>query len=518
MKDIAVVILALVMFGLIGYFAAAQFGYIKGVGGFYHLFQDTFGKWVNLGVFIIVLLSIIGVIFRYNNTSTIISWVFMLISFPIVGLIGQIYLSREYFLGKKLLEKENEDLKRLKESGVLENDFSANKDKIGEDDVIQEKMNIVKMLSKNCKALLTDKNRLTLLNNGEATFDALLKAIEEAKEHVHMEYYIIENDNIGNRVKDALIKKAKEGLEVRLIYDGLGSSGMGRKFKRALKEAGVKIITFRSVSRMYFATQINFRNHRKIAVMDGKIAFVGGVNIGDNYIKDPKLGFWRDTHLQIEGEAAQTLQAVFLNDWSHATKEKLDLKKYLKSHPIESKQWVQISASGPDSEWSSTLHAFFAAITTAKEYVYITTPYFIPTESILTALCVSALSGIDVRIILPKESDSSIVKWGTRFHVASLLEAGVKVYFYTKGFVHSKVMMVDDVFGSVGTANMDIRSFDQNLEVNALLYDKTIVAELKRSFEQDLKDSEEVNLEDYKNRSYLDRVKERAANMMSPLL
>ncbi|MGB0930359.1 MAG: cardiolipin synthase [Chitinophagales bacterium] len=519
MKDIAVVILALVMFGLIGYFAAAQFGYIEGVGGFYHLFHETFGKWGNLAVFIIVILSIFGVIFRYDNTSTILSWVFMLISFPIVGLIAQVYLSREYFLGKKLLEKDNEDLKRLRESGVLENDFSSTKrGEIAEDDIIQEKMNIVKLLSTNSKALLTDKNRLTLLNNGRTTFDALLKAISEAKEYVHLEYYIIENDNIGNEVKDALIKKAKEGLEVRLIYDGLGGAGMGRKFKKALKDAGVKLTTFRSVSKMYFATKINFRNHRKIAVMDGKIAFVGGINIGDNYIEDPELGFWRDTHLQIEGEGAQTLQAVFLNDWCHAAKEKLDIKKYLKSYPVESKQWVQIAASGPDSEWSSTLQAFFAAITTAKEYVYITTPYFIPTESISTALCVSALSGVDVRIILPKESDSSIVKWGTRFHVASLLEAGVKVYFYTKGFVHSKVMIVDDVFGSVGTANMDIRSFDQNLEVNALLYDKKIVAELRSSFEQDIKDSEQVNLENYKNRSYLDRVKERAANMMSPLL
>lgn len=518
MKDFAVVVLALVLFGLIGYFAAAQFGYIEGVGGIYHLFQDDLGKWINLAVFIIVLLSIGGIIFRYQDTSKIIAWIFVLISFPIVGLIGQIYLSREYLLGKKLSEKEHKDIKRLKETGLLENDYSTKMNQIKNEEVIKEKLKIVKMLSNNSKALLTDKNQLTLLNNGKATYDALLKAIENAQEYIHLEYYIIENDKIGNKVKDALIKKAKEGLEIRLIYDGLGSSGLGSKYKNALKEAGVKMATFRSVSWLYFATKINFRNHRKIAVMDGKIAFVGGINIGDNYIEDPDLGFWRDTHLQLEGEAAQTLQAIFLNDWCHASQEKLDMKKYLQCHPVENKQWVQIAASGPDSEWSSTLQAFFAAISTAEDHVYIATPYFIPTESILTSLCVAALSGIDVRLIVPKESDSSIVKWATRFYVKPLLKAGVKVYFYTRGFIHSKVMMVDDVFGSVGTANMDIRSFDQNLEVNALLYDKEIVADLKKAFLQDIKDSEEVTMEDYENRSYLDRVKERAANMVSPLL
>ncbi|MEZ4883721.1 MAG: cardiolipin synthase [Chitinophagales bacterium] len=519
MKDIAVIALALVMFGLIGYFAAAQFGYIEGVGGIYHLFQDSLGKWVNLAVFIVVLITIGAIFFRFDNASTILAWIFMLITFPIVGLIGNLYLSREYLLGRKLSQKEDKDLEYLKKSGVLENDYSAKHDTIAKEDVIQEKMNIVRMLSNNCKALLTDCNKITLLNNGKVTYDALLKAIEAAKEHINIEYYIIENDVIGNKVKDALIKKAKEGVEVRLIYDGLGSWGMGGKFKRQLKDAGVQITTFRSVSWLIFATKINFRNHRKIAVMDGKIAFVGGINIGDNYIKDPELGFWRDTHLQIEGEAAQSLQAIFLADWLHASREKnVDVEKYLKIHRPDNKQWVQIAASGPDSEWSSTLQAFFAAITTAKEYVYIATPYFIPTESISTALCVAALSGVDVRIILPKDSDSSIVKWGTRFNVGQLLEAGVRVFYYAKGFIHSKVMVVDDVFGSVGTANMDIRSFDQNLEVNALLYDKKIVAELKKSFQEDLTYSEEVTLKDHQNRPYLDRVKERAANMVSPLL
>ncbi len=518
MKDIAVIILALVMFGLIGYFAAAQFGYIEGAGGIYHHFQDSFGKWINLLVFAIVMITIGFIFFKYDNVSTILAWIFMLITFPIVGLIGNLYLSREYWLGRKLSQKSNSDLDRLTRMGVMENDYSAKKGAIAKEEVIHEKINIVRMLSNNCKALLTNHNRLTLLNNGKTTYDALLKAIKEAKEHIHLEYYIIENDNIGNKIKDALIQKANEGLEVRVIYDGLGSSGIGRKFKRQLKKAGVKMTTFRSVSWLIFATKINFRNHRKIAVMDGKIAFVGGINIGDNYIEDPKLGFWRDTHLQIEGEAAQSLQAIFLNDWCHASKEDIDPKKYLKVHPVEDKQWVQIAASGPDSEWSSTLHAFFAAISTAKNYVYIATPYFIPTESILTALSVSALSGVDVRIILPKESDSSVVKWGTRYYVAPLLEAGVRVYYYTKGFIHSKVMMIDDVFGSVGTANMDIRSFDQNLEVNALLYDKTIVAELKKSFEEDLQDSEEVLLEVHANRSYMHKIKERCASMLSPLL
>ena len=248
------------------------------------------------------------------------------------------------------------------------------------------------------------------------------------------------------------------------------------------------------------------------------MVLLGGINIADRYIYGTKkLGLWRDIHLKIEGQAVHSLQAVFLIDWFFVSDKIISADKYFKEHKVKEKKLVQISACGPDSDWASLMQAYFAAISTAKEYIFISTPYFIPNESVLTALKTTSLSGKDVRIILPFKTDSHLVYWGSISYVRELLEAGIKIYFYKKGFTHSKILMVDDVFASVGTANIDIRSFDTNFEISALIYDEEITQKLKQDFCKDLSDSEEVTLEDWSKRPVMSRVKSSLSRIISPL-
>ena len=377
----------------------------------------------------------------------------------------------------------------------------------------------MKLLIKNSRSRLTENNKVEVLNNGKETFDSIIEALNNAQDHIHLEYYIIEDDEIGNRIKDILIKKAKEGIKIRLIYDDVGSWGLGHDFILDLIEAGIDLYSFMPVRTYRFANKINNRNHRKIIVVDGITGFVGGLNIADRYLKgrDGK-GFWRDTHLRLEGDAVKSLQEIFLIDWFFMSSVLLSEERYFPVHSISEKHLIQISPSGPDSDWSCIMQTFFAAITTATNYIYISTPYFLPNESILTAIRTAALSGVDVKIILPEKNDSFLTNFSSRSYVQGLLEAGVNVYFYNKGFTHSKLLMVDDVFATVGTANMDIRSFDQNFEVNALIYDEEITLKLKSDFIKDIGNSNLVSLKTFKNRPLLEKLKESFARLFSPLL
>ena len=308
-------------------------------------------------------------------------------------------------------------------------------------------------------------------------------------------------------------------MEVRFIFDDVGSWSLPKRFIKDLVTAGVKIFPFMEVKFPIFTSKVNYRNHRKIVVIDGKVGFLGGMNIADRYIEGNKeLGPWVDTQLRIEGESVQWLQVVFLMDWYFVSGELINDKlKYFPEHKVEETHAIQITASGPDSDWSSIMQAYFVAITKAKHHIYISTPYFVPNESILTALKTAALSGIDVRIILPGKSDSTVVYWSSLSYVLELLEAGIKVYLYQKGFNHSKIMMIDSSFASVGSANMDIRSFEDNFEVAAIVYDSEITTELERSFIKDIRRSHRITIEDWENRPLKQSFKESFARLFSPL-
>ena len=466
-----------------------------------------------------LLFLVILVILENGNPVKTLSWVIVILLLPLVGIALYLYFGRNFRKEKIFSRKGLADLEKIEK--ISENQLIDLQDEVflEKHQLIKQKLNIVTLLLKNSKALLTENNSAQVLNNGVETFDAIMTALNSAQHHIHLEYYIIEDDVIGSRIKNILIDKAKAGIEVRLIYDDVGSWGLTRKYKNDLKQAGVEVHAFMPVRFPLLASKFNYRNHRKIIVVDGHIGFVGGLNIADRYLHgSKKLGPWRDMHLKLVGEAAQSLQTVFITDWYFASEKNLVGEQYFPQLSIGDKTLIQITTSGPDSDWASIMQAYFAAIATAKKYIFITTPYFMPNESVLTALKTAALSGVDVRLILPSRSDMPISLWCSFSYIGELLASGVRVFKYKKGFVHAKLMVVDDIFSSIGTANMDVRSFDQNFEVNAQIYDQNIAEQLSKNYEDDMQDSEEVHLSEFSKRPLLTKLKESLARMLTPLL
>ena len=325
---------------------------------------------------------------------------------------------------------------------------------------------------------------------------------------------------MATRLKEILLQKAAEGVEVRVIYDDVGSWSLSKSYLRELREAGIQIFPFLPVRFHHFANKANYRNHRKIAVIDGEVGFVGGLNIADRYMDGvAEIGVWRDTHLRVVGEVVTSLQVIFLIDWYFVRRELLlDKDEYLPYVRTEGNVVVQAVTSGPDSDWASIQQAYFTLINMAKKYVFISTPYFMPGETTLNCLKTAAMSGVDVRILLPHKSDSWLTHWCTRSFAEELLEAGVRIYWYQKGINHSKVIVVDGIVASVGTANMDLRSFEQNFEVSLIIYDREVVKRLAADFIEDLKVSSEGTIQRWKFRPKRNKVRESIARLFAPVL
>jgi cardiolipin synthase len=346
----------------------------------------------------------------------------------------------------------------------------------------------------------------------------MLEAIERAEKHIHFEFYTIRHDAIGNRFQEALIRKAMQGVKVRVIYDGIGSYSLSNAYINKFKQAGIEIYPFLRPLIAFFDKRINYRNHRKIIVIDGLVGFVGGINIGDEYLGgDPKLGFWRDTHLKLHGDSVYYLQTTFMTDWLFVSGERLTDNSMFPEHHESKTSLVQVISSGPDAYWDAIQEMFFAGIVAAKKRVYMTTPYFIPDASITMALKTAVLSGVDVRIILPYKADSRIVQYASRSYLLELMQAGVQFYLYRKGFMHAKVMIVDHMMATVGTANVDMRSFFSNFELNAVMFNRDVIDRLEADFWADLKDSDELKLTEFEQRSRLEKGKEVIARLLSPL-
>lgn len=470
-------------------------------------------------VFLITSVAIaVIVISEKRSPYKTVAWVLALVLLPIIGLIFYLIFGQEY-RKQKIFSR-----KGLKNLGDVRSMTSRQLRKLHKGEFLlppaaMEKERIINLLLNNSYSLLTTGNRLRILNNGQKTFNALFTALENARHHIHLEYYIIDNDETGKRLKEILIRKSLEGVEVRLIIDDVGSWGLGRRYLRELKDAGVEIFPFMEVRFPRLTGRVNFRNHRKIAIIDGEIGFTGGINLADRYAKGLEgVGPWRDTHLQIEGDAVACLQVVFTADWFFVKKENLSGPEYFKPFTDLPGTAVQISASGPDSDWESIGQAFFAAIAGAQKEVFVVTPYLMPPPQILSAIKTAALGGVDVRLLIPEFSDARIPKWCSFSFVEELLEAGVRIYFYQKGFVHSKLIMVDGVFSSIGTANLDFRSLETNFEVNAFIYDEAFTRELVRYFKTDLRSSREIKLAEWRNRPTLDKFRESLTHMVSPIL
>ncbi len=468
--------------------------------------------------FLTVLFIAILIVLENRNPIKTISWILVLILLPFAGIIIYLFFGQEYRKKKMFSRKGLQDLEKLRKLTQSQLD-QLPRNYMELTDPVYRKRRLVNLLLANSNAILSNDNDIRILKNGEQAFPAMFKAMEEARHHIHLEFYIVEDDVIGNQLRELLIRKASAGVEVRFIYDDVGSWKLSKKFIRSLREAGVKIDCFIKVRFPLLTSKVNYRNHRKIVVVDGKTAFVGGFNIADRYLNGSKfLGQWRDTHVMLKGGAATSLQIIFMADWYFVSKEILQGEKYF--HPLEYGRGkiVQVVASGPDSDWESLSQAYFSAIASAQDKVFIATPYLIPNTEISSAMKAAALGGIDIRILLPGVSDAIIPKWGTHSYIAELLEAGVRIFLYQPGFMHSKIMVVDGVLSSVGTANLDFRSLETNFEVNAIIYDEAIARKLERDFLNDLRQSREIILTEWEQRPRLSKAKESFARLLSPLL
>jgi cardiolipin synthase len=487
----------------------------EGAASFWRTIEPYLTFLFSLSVFLIACV----IVLENRNPSRTVAWLIILNFLPIVGFIFYLMLGRNVRKRKLFRNKfisNAEVLKKLETAppGLLdENDFWAYPH-------LASKRRLLNLMVNVAESPFTLKNRTKILTNGDETFRQMIQDMSQAKDHIHFQFYIIRHDTTGQQFKQVLMDKAREGVKVRVIYDWVGCVRLDNQYIDDLRAAGVEVVSFFPVILPFLNNKLNYRNHRKIIVIDGKIGFVGGLNIGDEYLgKDTRFGFWRDSHVRLEGESVYLLQNIFLKDWFFVTEENLDDERYfppLIQEPGE--ELIQIAASGPDSDWESIWQMYFSIITTAQEKIYITSPYFIPDDSITMALKTAALSGLDVRILLPSRPDHHTVFWASRSYFRELLEAGVRFYLYQPGFVHAKILLVDGVVASIGTANMDIRSFQLNFEVNAILYNSNSVYKLEEDFLHDLLDSKELTLKEYKERPWYHRVLESVARLLSPLL
>ncbi len=461
---------------------------------------------------------ILAVVQENGNPSKTLAWILIILALPLVGMLLYSFLGKSLRKQKLFINKRNRDLQSL---GELEEKQLLTFEREATTNLTSVKTHrrLARLQLRSGKFLLFPGNRVHILQDGPATFEAIFAAMERAQYFIHIEYYIFEEGDLADRIAAIATRKVQQGVQVRLAYDGVGSWSLSNKYCRQLKEAGVEVYPFMPVRFGPLANRLNYRNHRKIVVVDGTVGFTGGINVSDKYIKgDPKLGHWRDTHMQLEGPAVSFLQYIFLTDWEFVSGQNMIRQEHFPRPDPVGNIPVQITASGPDSDYASIHQTYVSMLYEAKEYIYLSNAYLIPDESLMMALTSAAMSGVDVRILIPEASDSFVVKWSIRSYLEELLAADVKVYMYQKGFLHSKVIVADDSLASVGTANLDIRSFEQNLEINALLYDADKACMLKAQFFTDLQDSTALNLDTYRQRPRFDRVKESVLRVLSPVL
>ncbi|GGD75925.1 cardiolipin synthase [Paenibacillus nasutitermitis] len=473
--------------------------------------------WIIIALLIFIFQIATILIVEFRQPSKTVAWLLILFIFPIIGFVMYYFLAREFqrrrTVRKRSVVAEEMRLQALMRCRIVHRPGDMNNKQFN----TQERF--FGLLQSMTLSPITGCNETVVLTNALAAYRAILGSIEKARHHIHVEFYTIRDDKIGRRLKEALIRKAKQGVEVRLIYDGVGSLELGGQYIRELNEAGVETHCFLTPRLAFFEKRMNYRNHRKIVVVDGLAGFFGGINIGDEYLGgNPKLGFWRDTHMKVEGDAVYFLQDVFMRDWWFTTKQRLTGPEYLPEHNCKGNEQVQIVSSGPNSSEDAILECVFSAISVAKTRIYITTPYFIPDNSVLMGLRTAALSGLDVRIIIPDVSDSKLVLYASLSYVAEMLAAGVRIYRYKKGFIHAKVLIVDDLIASVGSANLDMRSFFSNFELNGLFFDERTLKVLDDDYKKDMEDSEELHLSAFQQRPRWQKSAEVVARMLSPLL
>lgn len=483
------------------------------------------------GIFaLMVFFASVVIFFEKKDPAKTISWLMVMVFLPGVGFLLYLFFGSNY---------RTKRIKQTKEA--VSKFFSANDAKgvlslhemtkvqkealeenlLFNDDALSLKKKVIQLIMESERAPFTVSNQVWIYTEGTEKFKQMLADIEAAQNHIHLEYFIFKYSEIGRLLQEALIRKARQGVRVRFIYDDLGSFRLGfrSKFMQQMRDAGIEVRPFIKSPFPYLHRQSNYRNHRKICVIDGTIGYVGGLNIGDEYLhRDPKFGFWRDTHLRIEGESVYMLQILFMLDYYLDSGKTLPDDNLFPPISCEESTLIQIASSGPDMLHESIYNAYFSCISKARKTVYIQTPYFIPDEAMMMALKTAILSGVDVRLMFPSFADHKTVYYASMSYIEEILALGGRIFLYEKGFIHAKTMLIDGEVASVGTANMDIRSFMINFEVNAFIYDEKIIAKLYDIFECDMNDCKEMSADFFEDRSLAKRFMESFARLFSPLL
>ena len=469
--------------------------------------------WILLVIYLAITIGgIVAVLMDNKQPEKTMAWILVLCFMPIVGIIFYLFFGQNT-RKEKVISERSMDL--LMKRSMLE---FAEQENLH---IPRRNRPLMKLFTNQNWALPFKDNEVSIFTDGYEFVSTLLYNIGQAQDHIHLDTYIIEDDPLGNLVADALIDKARQGVEVRLLYDDVGCWRVKDRFFNRMKAAGIQVYAFMPVRFPAFTGKVNYRNHRKLCVIDGKVGFIGGMNIALRYVKGTARQTWRDTHLCIRGGAVYAIQRAFLVDWYFVSRTLVTDRRYYPAvdKTIDNNCLTQIVTSSPVSPWPDIMQGYVRILLQAHRYVYMESPYFLPTEPVLFAMRTAALAGVDVRLIVPRHGDAKLVEWASRSYLMEVIEAGVKVYLYEPGFNHSKILVSDDNLSSCGSTNIDFRSFENNFEANAFFFNEGMALRLKKVFLTDQAQSTLVDDVSYFiKRPFLQRLLESLVRLLSPLL
>ncbi len=457
----------------------------------------------------VILFTIVIVLLDNRNPVKTMAWILVLVFLPVVGLAFYFFFGRNT-RKERLISKKG--FSRLSKRPMAE--YQA-QEALGD---FTGRNQLIPFFHRVSNALPFDGNDVQVFTDGYSMYQELFRRIAKAKHHIHLEFYIFENDAVGRLLRDLLIDKAREGVSVRLLYDDVGCWDVNPMFYDEMLCEGIEVRSFLKVRFPQFTSKVNYRNHRKLAIIDGKVGFIGGMNIALRYLKGVPWGVWRDTHICLKGKAVYGIQTAFLTDWFAVDRTLLTSAQYFPKMDTVGTSVAQIVTSDPVGEWHDIMLGLVKAISCAQRYIYVETPYFLPTEQVMAAFQTAALSGVDVRLMIPKKADAFITHKGTMSYLDELMKSGVKVYFYRAGFLHSKLWVADDEWASVGSTNLDFRSFEHNFEANAFFYDEKTVCTLKEIFLEDMKKCMTLSQKIWDKRSFKNKIVESVVRLLAPLL
>ena len=478
------------------------------------------------GIYLYLAIVVVFIIMENRDISSTLAWMLVFLLFPIIGFVLYIFFGRSW---KVVSPNKKEHIKDLQEKvdKVLSGVRARQKkylEELKQGDVSYGKERMLRVTEKNIDSLVTFKNDIEILQTGEMKFARLKEDIKNAKDFIHLEYFIWRKDSLTEEIREILIKKATEGVEIRILYDPVGSFFtrlLSPRYFSSMKKMGIEVVPFYNKLSPLKITTVNYLLHRKIVVIDGHIGYTGGMNMGQEYIDGGnEFNSWRDTHLRITGESVLSLQTTFAVNWEEASGRSIFDKIYF---PVCSggncgDLMVQMIASDPHAYWQTIHQSLFAMALAARNHVYIQTPYFIPDVNLFEALKIIALSGIDVKVMVAGDPDKYIAHWAAFTYFEELLNAGVEIYHYNAGFMHAKTFSVDGEVCSIGTTNMDIRSLHLSYENNVVIYDERLTKELERDFFADMESCKRFTIEDYKKINIFAKLRNSLVRLLSPLL